>query len=123
MKLNHINLTVPDVITTADFFVKNFDFTCTEIKGNNMLAVLYDVDGFVLVLTSFAFNKKGNNTYPDAFHVGFLVKTKEEVNNKYNELTAAGITIEHAPRNLHGAFGFYFNAPGNILVEVSAYVD
>jgi len=119
MKLNHINLTVPDVKVTADFFEKIFSFNCLEIKGDNALAVLKGEDGFVLVITSHAFNRSNNHSYPDAFHVGFLVNSKQEVDLKYDQLISSGYTTGHAPRNMHGAYGFYFNAPGNILVEVS----
>lgn len=119
MKLNHINLTVPDVKATTDFFVQLFSFTCLEIKGDDALAVLKGEDGFVLVVTSQSFNRNNNNSYPDAFHVGFLVNSKQEVDLKYDKLISSGYATGHAPRNMHGAYGFYFHAPGNILVEVS----
>ncbi|MBV4358289.1 VOC family protein [Pinibacter aurantiacus] len=119
MKLNHINLTVPDVKATADFFETFFSFTCLEKKGDNALAVLKGEDGFVLVITSHSFNRNDIHSYPDAFHVGFLVNSKQEVDLKYDQLLSSGYATGHAPRNMHGSYGFYFNAPGSILVEIS----
>lgn len=120
MKLNHINLTVADVKATAKFFEEFFSFSSIEMKGGNVLAVLQGEDGFILVISSFAFNRNDNHNYPDAFHVGFLVDSKQDVDSKYSDLVAASYPLDRAPGNIHGAYGFYFHAPGNILVEVSS---
>lgn len=119
MKLNHINLTVHDVKETVQFFEQYFHFKCAEVKGDNALAVLYGADGFCMVIATNAFNRLGNNRFPDAFHVGFFVESPELVDQKYQELIAGGEVAEHTPRNMHGSYGFYLHAPGNILVEVS----
>ncbi|XZF16389.1 VOC family protein [Chitinophagaceae bacterium MMS25-I14] len=121
MKLNHINLTVPDVAATKTFFETYFNFRCTEVKGDQMLAVLYGEDDFILVLSGQSFNRNGNHTYPDAFHVGFILDNKQQVSDKYRELVAGGIVLQREPGSIHGAYGFYLDAPGNILVEVSTY--
>jgi len=120
MRLNHINLPVTDVAASKLFFEQYFDFTCTQVKGDHALAVLKGADGFSLVLMSQAFNKDGAADFPSAFHVGFLLERKEDVAVMYEKLHFGGIHLEHAPGNMRGVFGFYFMAPGNILVEVSS---
>ena len=119
MQINHLNLTVTDVAETKSFFEKHFNFTCREIKGDNKLAILQNEDGFVLTLMSTDFNRNGNSTYPDAFHMGFLVNDRDQVQFIWQNLHNDGIALEQEPHNMRGVFGFYINAPGNILIEVS----
>ncbi|HMG09492.1 MAG TPA: VOC family protein [Mucilaginibacter sp.] len=121
MKLNHINLLVTDVTISISFFEQYFNFKCLEIKGD-FLAVLQGSDGFILVLTARSLNRKGNTSYPDAFHIGFSLDSRNEVTDLYNRLVAAGFATEHPPGNMRGSYGFYFNAPGNILTEIACYV-
>jgi catechol 2,3-dioxygenase-like lactoylglutathione lyase family enzyme len=116
MKLNHLNLSVPDVPQTSRFFEEFFGFRCEERKGRDALAVLYEESGFALTLSNF--DRKNKPEYPKGFHVGFLQETKEQVEAIYKRLEAAGYQIE-APQGMHGSWGFYFAAPGEIQVEVS----
>lgn len=120
MKLNHINLPVENVNESRQFFETYFGFKCTEVKGDNLLAVLQGKDNFILVLMSHSFNRDDISAFPSAFHIGFLLETKEEVMQQYNRLKAGNIYLENEPVNMRGVFGFYFYAPGNILVEVSS---
>ena len=53
MKLNHVNIAVPDVAATRAFFEDFFGLKCTETKGENVLSVLVDGEGFVLILSNF----------------------------------------------------------------------
>jgi predicted lactoylglutathione lyase len=119
IKLNHINLPVTDVIASSKFFEQYFNFKCTSVKGNNMLAIMEGEDGFILVLMADSFNRDGNNNYPDAFHIGFLVDSHEQVTEVYDRLINGGIVVTQSPGSLRGGYGFYFNAPGNILTEVT----
>ncbi|WP_244228827.1 VOC family protein [Mucilaginibacter endophyticus] len=119
IKLNHINLPVTDVQASSLFFEQYFQFKCTGVKGNNMLAIMEGKDGFILVLMADTFNRNGNNSYPDAFHIGFLVDSHEQVTEVYDRLVAGGVNVTQAPASLRGGYGFYFNAPGNILTEVT----
>ena len=119
MTLNHLNLPVADVAQTRIFFEKYFDFKCVDVKGDNVLAVLHGVNGFVLSLMSTSFNRNGNSVYPDAFHMGFLVESEDQVNAMWHRLKSDEIGLEGEPRNMRGIFGFYFYAPGNILIEIS----
>jgi catechol 2,3-dioxygenase-like lactoylglutathione lyase family enzyme len=122
MKLNHINLPVTDVVASVRFFEQYFNFKCIDSKGNNVLAVLQGANDFTLVLMAATFNRNGNTTYPDAFHIGFFVDSQEQVTDLYNRLTAGGIATEHPPGSMRRSYGFYFNAPGNILTEVTCNV-
>jgi len=119
IKLNHVNLSVTDVVASSEFFERHFNFKCTDINGNNMLAVMEGKDGFILVLMADTFNRNGNNNYPDAFHIGFLVDSYEQVVEVYDRLKEAGVNVSQSPGPLRGGYGFYFNAPGNILTEVT----
>lgn len=120
MRLNHINLPVDDVHEARTFFETWFDFTCNEVKGDGMIAVMLGKDGFVLVLMSTKFNTGPEQACPSAFHIGFLVATGQEVEQKYAELMHGGVPLGSRPKNMRGVFGFYFTAPGNILIEVSS---
>lgn len=115
MRLNHVNLTVPDVARTREFFETHFGLRCVADKGRDALAVLIDETGFILTLNNF--EKAPEVEYPGAFHVGFMQDSREKVDEIHQRLTAAGVDVEPA-REFHGAWTFYFRAPGGILVEV-----
>ena len=116
--LNHINLAVPDVLATRIFFETYLGMTCVETKGQDVLTVLRDADGFVLILSNF--DKKTVPEYPRDFHVGFIQKSNEQVNAIYERMRAGGADVK-LPRTAHGSWGFYVAAPGGIVVEVSSY--
>lgn len=116
--MNHINFSVNNVADTANFFTRFFDFKCVEEKGNGVIAILVDKAGFTLVIT---LNKKSPETnYPTDFHIGFLQQNDEQVIDIHKRLIAGGFMLEGEPRKIRGNLGFYFHAPGNILVEVSS---
>ncbi|MDN3582741.1 VOC family protein [Mucilaginibacter flavus] len=120
MKLNHINLPVSDVVASSRFFETYFNFKCIENKGDNLISVLEGTDGFTLVLMAPSFNRKGNIVFPDAFHIGFFMDSRAEVTEIYDRLSAAGLASQ-PPASIRGGYGFYFNAPGDILTEVTTY--
>jgi lactoylglutathione lyase len=120
MRLNHINLAVVDLAATRDFFVKYFGFWCVEEKGRDTLTVMRDDDGLVLTLSHF-----GNATkveYPRDFHVGFIVETRQQVDEVHRNLRQGGVAAED-PKMLHGGWSFYVRSPGGFLVEVVSYED
>lgn len=120
MKLNHLNLTVSDVVAVSTLFEKHFEFTCVDRKGDNMLVVLYGKDDFILTLMSDTFNKNGSNSYPEAFHFGFILSSEEDVTALYHQLKADGLTIERAPAKIRNSFGFYFHYNG-LMIEIGYY--
>jgi catechol 2,3-dioxygenase-like lactoylglutathione lyase family enzyme len=115
MRLNHLNLTVPDVAATRAFFETYFGLRCVTERGRGALAVLIDESGFVLTLNNF--DKVGEVEYPGIFHVGFNVEGRERVDELHRRLTADGFAAE-PPKEFHGAWTFYLRAPGGFLVEV-----
>jgi catechol 2,3-dioxygenase-like lactoylglutathione lyase family enzyme len=114
MRLNHLNLTVPDVARTRDFFEKYFGFRPVFDRGGT-LAVLIDESGFVFTLSNF--NKATEVDYPGAFHIGFNQESREKVDEFYRRLTGDGIDA-NPPKEFHGAWTSYFRAPGGFLVEI-----
>jgi catechol 2,3-dioxygenase-like lactoylglutathione lyase family enzyme len=114
MKLNHLNLAVPDVVAARQLFETHFGFRHELMRGADAMAILEGADGFVLVLA-----RSAPVTYPTPFHVGFFCATRDEVQAKYDELQAAGWDTSMAPRMVHGTFGFYFTALDGLLLEVA----
>lgn len=117
MRLNHLDLQVPDVAATRDFFEAHLGFRCEATKGKDALCILRDETGFVLVLS--VHRKDGPTEYPSAFHIGFLLDSEEAVHAQYARMTAAGVHLPNPPEKRRGALLFYFHAPGGVLVEVS----
>jgi catechol 2,3-dioxygenase-like lactoylglutathione lyase family enzyme len=115
MRLNHLNLTVPDVAKTRAFFETYFGLRCISERGRNALAVLSDESGFILTLNNF--ENATEVEYPGAFHIGFMQENRERVDEIYERVKAGGFDV-NPPREFHGAWTFYFRAPGNFLVEV-----
>lgn len=115
MKLNHLNLAVPDVVAARQLFETHFGFRHQLTRGADALAILEGRDGFVLVLTRSAPPVQ----YPAPFHLGFFCETRDEVSAKHAELQAAGWSVEMEPRMVHGSFGFYFTALDGLLIEVA----
>lgn len=62
------------------FFLKYFNFKCTDIKGDNVVAILKGVDDFTLVIMR---NKEGKAIYPDAFHIGFKLDITNAATETY----------------------------------------
>jgi lactoylglutathione lyase len=115
MRLNHLNLVVPDVRQAREFFETYFGFRCIASPGRDVLAVLVDESGFLLNLSNF--EKTTDVEYPDGFHIGFMQETRERVDEIHERLRSGGIEVE-PPGEYHGAWTFYFRAPGGFLIEV-----
>jgi lactoylglutathione lyase len=114
MKLNHLNLTVTDVSAAATFLEKFFGMRNMG-GGNDQMAGLLDDNGLVLTLM-----RVGHATevaYPPSFHVGFMQASEERVNEINQRLKEDGFEIK-PPRRMHGAWTFYFQAPGGFTIEV-----
>jgi catechol 2,3-dioxygenase-like lactoylglutathione lyase family enzyme len=123
-KLNHINLAVSDVPELTRFFETGFNFRTAEQRGSNKFAVLIGEDGFALILMHDKKVAETEKAYPGMFHVGFLVGSPELVREHHERLTAAGFTVPEPAILQRGgdkAYGFYANAPGGVVVEVSAH--
>ncbi|MDT3499082.1 VOC family protein, partial [Bacillus toyonensis] len=117
MRLNHLNLCVDDLLEARHFFETFFDFQFLEQKGK-ALVVMSDESGFILVLSDpKAFKGNKDVTYPEAFHIGFLVETTNEVDKSYTRLVAGGIEIDKEPYAMRGSsYGFYFTMFNGLLI-------
>lgn len=116
MRLNHLDLPVPDVAATRDFFETWLGFTHERTLGQNGLSILRDSGGLVLVLSRL--QRQGAQTWPYPFHIGFHLETEAAVRDLHRRLTEGGVAVGEASVQ-RGAFSFYFTAPGDLLVEVA----
>jgi lactoylglutathione lyase len=114
VKLNHVNLTVSDVPATRDFLERYFGMRPYG-EGMKNFDVLFDDDD--LVLTLIGVGKSKQVTYPRTFHIGFIQPTEEDVDTINARLTADGYEVD-PPSRQHGAWTFYFEAPGGFTIEV-----
>ncbi len=116
--LNHLNLNTSDVASLADFFKRVFDFRIVAERGAGNFAILTSDDGFVLTLMKD--KKLQENAYPDGFHVGFLQPDCIAVQDLHRRIQAIGLTVPSPGLMRESTFGFYVQAPGGVLVEVSS---
>ena len=119
MKLNHINLVVSNVADTINLFETYFNFKCTDIKGDNIIAILKGTNDFTLVIMK---TKDEQASYPGAFHIGFMLDRETDVLRTYDTLKNGGIQVGQEPRKIRDSFGFYFSFY-NIMIEVGHYVN
>jgi catechol-2,3-dioxygenase len=120
MKLNHLNLTVTDVSAARGFLEKHFGLQ--GMGGNNNLALLSDDHGMVLTLTSMKVGNEKEVRYPATFHIGFGQESEERVNEINRRLKEDGFDVP-SPSRQHGAWTFYFQAPGGFTIEVLSALD
>ncbi len=117
MILNHLNLTVTDVIAAENFLIKYFGMRSErKEKDNRNFGAVFDDHGFVLTLM-----KAGHTTevrYPGYFHIGFGQQSEQHVDEIYQRLKDDGFAVE--PPQRHHAWTFYVDAPGGFTVEVLA---
>jgi catechol 2,3-dioxygenase-like lactoylglutathione lyase family enzyme len=122
MYLNHLDLHVPDVAATRDFFVDHLSFLLVETKGANGLAILHDSQGLEVVISR-PIAKLGSADTPtvgfNTYHIGFILPTREQVDGLYARLEAAGVCLGHPPSDVRGGWLFYCHAPGRILIEIA----
>jgi catechol-2,3-dioxygenase len=118
--LNHTNLTTYHVPALTEFFSSVFGFQVIDMRADK-LAVLRNAEGFLLTLM---FDKRmtPEQGYPGLFHVGFLQSTRQAVDQMYEGLSARNYMAPKPGKLQRGgpeAYGFYYEAPGGVLVEVS----
>lgn len=78
-----------------------------------------DGEGFRLVLShSRPFDGEAP-LYPEGFHVGFFVDSRDDVDQMYNRLKTANVNMNQEPRNMREGYTFYFKALDGIHFEVT----
>ncbi|KYF78901.1 VOC family protein [Sorangium sp. So ce388] len=116
MHLNHLDLCVPNVRETSEFFERFFGFRCQREKGRDALAILQDEAGFTLVISRL--RAEDPTSYPAQFHVGFLLESEAAVHEAHERMKEGSADISPV-REVRGGPAFYTRAPGGVLVEVS----
>ena len=114
MKLNHLNLTVSNVLETHRFLQKHFGLKALGGEPREAMGFLTDDNGMVLALFR---GKDGKVSYPPGFHVGFVQESEAQVNQINQRLREDGIEVPK-PARMHGSWTFYFQAPGGFTIEV-----
>jgi catechol-2,3-dioxygenase len=118
--LNHANLTTYNVAELKDFFRLVFGFQVLDERGAKF-AVLRNHEGFVLTLMHHK-DMTPEHGYPGLFHVGFLQTTRDAVDRMHERLAAHHYDAPKPEKLQRGGpptYGFYYEAPGGVLVEVS----
>ena len=111
MKLNHLNLTVSDVPRARKLLETYFGLTTLMVREDDF-AAMTDDNGSALTLM------KGKQvSYPGTSHIGFMQESEERVNEINQRLKDDGFEVK-PPGRFHGAWTFYFHAPGGFTIEV-----
>jgi lactoylglutathione lyase len=116
MKLNHLNLTVTNPVETQEFLAGYFGLKPMG-KANDYIAMLTDDNGMVLTLTNVKLGQESEVKYPVTFHIGFGQESEARVNEINHRLKVDGFDVP-PPSKQHGAWTFYFVAPGGFTIEV-----
>ena len=118
MRLNHLNLTVTEVAAAAEFLVRYFGLT--NQGGNAGMTLLTDSPGFDgMILSLMKARASRFPGYPETFHIGFFIESREAVDRLSTELRADGFNAG-VPAETGHSYGFYVQAPGGFTVEVGA---
>lgn len=115
MHMNHINLSVPDVQETRAFLEKYFGLRFMDASTTNKIVVALDESDSIIALSNFS--NSDSYSYPAAFHVGFNLPSRAEVDAMHERLTADGHKVGRRTE-FHGAWTFYLDAPGGFVIEV-----
>lgn len=116
MKLNHMNLPVPDVAEARQFYERYFGFTFSFDEDHGKLVFLRDEAGFLLALRQAESN---SDVLPPSFHFGFRIESLEEVRKLYETMKQDGVSFAKELRSGERWATFYCWAPGKAQLEVS----
>ncbi len=115
MKLNHADLLVHDVPTSAAYFCRLFGLELRTSATSEAIAILTDGHGFVLALQR---ADAGCARYPEGFHIGFLVENVAAVRALHAVAVAEGTLVSDVIVNGRGTM-IYLTAPEGYRIEVS----
>lgn len=121
MRMNHIDIHVPDIAATSDFLIRHFGLTLREMRGANGLAILEDDAGLEIVVSK-PIEKFGGAEQQAlglvTYHLGFIQFERDQVDRVYRELKTSDAELVGEPREMRGGYLFYCMAPGRVLIEV-----
>lgn len=118
--LNHLNLTTYNVPALAALFRDVFGFTPKDVR-NDKFAIMTNGDNFVLAIMHDK-NMSPEHGYPGYFHVGFLQPDTAAVDRMHSAFIDYFYAAPQPQKLIRGGpptYGFYFNAPGGVQIEVS----
>lgn len=122
MRMNHLDLYVPDVRATAEFLTAYFGLRLVDMRGQNGLAVLNDDAGMEIVI-SHPIGKFGGSDQvsidKETYHIGFVLPSRDDVNDVWKRLQDSTDCEIGEPREARGCWLFYCKAPGRINIEVA----
>jgi len=95
--------------------VKYFGFSRSATRPESPIALVRDETGFTLLFSNL--NKHAKPVYPDGFHFGFIVGSRQDVDRLYLQLNGDGYAPT-PPKEMHGSYTFYFTVPGDFLMEI-----
>lgn len=119
MRINHLDIHVPDVQRTAAVLVNHFGFR--EEFSRVGLAILRDEANLELVVSEPVSGfgtadqvSLGASTY----HIGFILDSAEAVDQMYASLQFADVELNRKPKAIRGGWLFYCTVPGRIQIEI-----
>jgi catechol 2,3-dioxygenase-like lactoylglutathione lyase family enzyme len=125
-RLDHFVLTVRDVETTCDFYVRVLGMEKVTF-GNGRIALHFGTHGKQKI----NFHQAGREVTPNALHptpgsADFCLITDLPMQQVVEHLAACGVPVEEGPGSLTGAVGpirsVYIRDPDNNLVEIAHYM-
>ncbi|MDB5676230.1 MAG: Lactoylglutathione lyase-like lyase [Sphingomonas bacterium] len=121
MRMNHLDLYVPDVRATTDFLTRYFGLTLVAMRGEGGLAILNDESGMEIVI-SHPIEKLGGADQAtrgrETYHIGFMLPERGDVDRLWQALHDGGEELAGEPKAMRGGWLFYCTAPGRVLIEV-----
>lgn len=106
-KLDHLSIVVSDCRRSQDWYTKNLGLTVEfEVPGGNTIAVQDDA-GLTLFLA------QGATVNPASCVLTFQV---DDVEAKYRELPANGVSFDKSPQKLFWGYGAELRDPDGYLI-------
>lgn len=122
MRLNHLDLYVPDVTETSNFLIHYFGMRLVEMRGQGGIAILNDDAGLELII-SHPIEKFGGADQVtlgcETYHIGFILPSREDVDQLHARLAQSEILNLGEPQARRGSWLFYCTAPGRIQIEIA----
>jgi catechol 2,3-dioxygenase-like lactoylglutathione lyase family enzyme len=116
MKLNHLSFPSTDVAATAGFFERHLGCKAA-VFGNSRLLKR---SGFDIVIENIS---DGDVVCPRTFHLGFELRSVEDVRELHDRFKAAAVQMETDVVSHPSGSRFFCRAPGGVMVEINTRSD
>ncbi|EAB2142277.1 VOC family protein [Salmonella enterica] len=122
-RIDHLVLTVSDILTTIRFYEEVLGFSAVTFKQNRK-ALIFGAQKINLHQQEMEFEPKASRPTPGSADLCFITSTP--INDVVSEILQAGIPIVEGPVERTGATGeimsIYIRDPDGNLIEISQYV-